>query len=347
MTSTMQAVYLSGHGGNEVVHAGPRPLPQAGPGEVLLRMRAATLNQVDLYMRNSGAGITHTLPQIMGIDGCGVVVTAPPDTNLKPGERVVVHAGIGCGVCEFCQRGDDVLCLRMSLLGEHRDGTWAEFLTLPARNAMAAPDYLSDLEAAALGVTHLTAWRMLHTQARLRAGETVLITGIGGGVSLAGLQLAKAMGARVLVTSRHANKLARAKAMGADVGIDSTREDVARAALAATQGRGVDVVFENIGGPAWGWALKSLVRGGRVVTCGATAGDQPGADLRRIFIRQLQVYGSTLGNLQDMHALLDFCQRKRIRPVFDQVFPLAQAHAALDLLASGTQFGKIGLLIAD
>lgn len=340
----MKSVYLSGHGGNEVVQVGEQPTPVPGHGDVLVRMHASTLNQVDLYMRNSGAGITHQLPQIMGLDGAGVIESVG-DSAFTMGQRVLVHPGIACGRCEFCLRGQDVLCMHMSLLGEHRHGTWAEWLALPARNVFPTPSHLNDLQAAALGVNHLTAWRMVVSQARLQPWESVLIVGIGGGVSLAALQIAQALGARTLVTSRHADKLERARALGADVLIDSSQQEVSKAVLSATGGRGVDVVIENVGAAVWSSALKSLVRGGRIVTCGATSGDQPGADLRRLFIRQLQVLGSTLGSLHEMHDLLAFVNRHRLTPILDQVFDIDQVHAALDRLESSQQFGKVGLRI--
>ena len=342
----MKAAYLEGHGGNAVVRVGERPLPARGPGQVRLRLHAATLNRVDLYMRDSGAGITHRLPQIMGVDGAGVIDEVDADeTQLEVGQRALLHPGVACGRCEFCLRGDDVLCARMQILGEQRDGTFAQYVSVPARNVVPLPDGWSFAEGAALGVNHLTAWRMLVTQAQIKPWETVLIFGIGGGVSLAGLQLAKALGARAIVTSRHAGKLERARALGADHAIDSSREDVAKAALAATGGRGVDVVFENVGEAAWPAALKSLVRGGRLVTCGATSGDQPGADLRRLFIRQLKVLGSTMGTVAELHQLLAFCQRHDIRPVIEQSFALNDVHAALNRLESGEQFGKIALVM--
>ena len=344
---TMQAAYLTGHGGNEVVAVGERPLPPVGPGEVRVRLHAATLNRVDLYMRDSGAGITHQIPQIMGLDGAGVIDTVADDeTQRQAGQRVLLHPGLSCGRCEFCLRGDDVLCTQYRLLGEHRDGTFAQYISLPARNAVPLPGDWSFAEGAALGVNHLTAWRMLVTQAQLQPWETVLIFGIGGGVSLAGLQLAKALGARVIVTSRHAGKLAQARALGADEVIDASQQDVAKATLAATGGRGVDVVLENVGEAVWPAAMKSLVRGGRLVTCGATSGDQPGADLRRLFIRQLRVLGSTLGTVSEQHDLLAFCQRHNVRPVIGQSYPLDEVHAALSHLESGDQFGKIALEIA-
>ncbi|MBN9369123.1 MAG: zinc-binding dehydrogenase [Comamonadaceae bacterium] len=342
----MQAAFITGHGGNDIVQVRAHHLPERMPGEVRVRMRAATLNQVDLYMRNSGAGITHRLPQIMGLDGAGTIEACDEgDPLLRPGQEVVIHPGVACGRCAFCQRGDGVLCTRIQYLGEHRDGTFAEAIQVPATQVFPKPAHLGWAEAAALGVNHLTAWRMLFSKARLQPWETVLVFGIGGGVSLAGLQLAKAIGARAIVTSRDAAKLERARALGADHGINGKTQDVAREVLALTDGRGVDVVFENVGEAVWPSAMKSLVRGGRLVTCGATSGDQPAADLRRIFIRQLQILGSTLGTLGEFRDLLGFVERTGLRPVIDSEYPLDQVHAALDRLASGAQFGKVALRI--
>ncbi|WP_310625837.1 zinc-binding dehydrogenase [Limnohabitans sp.] len=339
----MKAIYLSGHGGNDVVHIGERPAPQRQPSDVLIHMHASTLNQVDLYMRNSGAGITHQLPQTMGIEGFGHVAACDADSGLALGDGVLLHPGISCGTCEFCLRGDDVLCTRIALLGEHRDGAWSEWVSVPARNVMRAPSYLSPFEAAALAVTHLTAWRMVVTQGQLKPRQTVLIFGIGGGVSVAALQIAHAIGAHAIVTSRHAHKLTHAQDMGAALGIHTPHDDVVKSVMAFTQKRGVDLVIENVGEAVWGEAMKSLVRGGRLVTCGATSGDQPPADLRRIFIRQLQILGSTLGNRQELHDLLAFCEQHQLRPVIDRVFPMHQVHDALDVMSSATQFGKIAL----
>ena len=342
----MKAAYITGHGGNEVVQVGQCEKPAAAPGQVVVCMHAATLNRVDLYMRDSGAGITHHLPQILGLDGAGTVESVDADEPLlRPGQDVVLHPGIGCGRCEFCQRGDTALCVRIQFLGEHRDGTFAQWVGLPAAQVFPKPAHLNFAEAAALGVNHLTAWRMLFSKARLQPWETVLVFGIGGGVSLAALQLAKAIGARVIVTSRDDAKLERARALGADHAVNGKTQDVAREVMALTGGRGVDVVFENTGAATWPSALKSLVRGGRLVTCGATTGDQPGADLRRLFVRQLQVFGSSLGSLGEFRDLLGFVERTGLRPVIDSEYPLDDVHAALDRLESGAQFGKVVLRI--
>lgn len=342
----MRAAFITGHGGNEVVGIGGRPAPVRAPGEILVRMKAATVNRVDLYMRDSGAGITHRLPQIMGVDGAGVVEeTGPEEKRIRTGDRVVLHPGIGCGRCEFCQRGDQVLCTAIQYLGEHRDGTMAELVSVPAENVFPMPETFDFAEAAALGVNYLTAWRMVFTKAQVKPWETVLIFGIGGGVSLAALQLVKAMGARAIVTSREDSKLERARAMGADETINGRREDIAKRALELTGGRGVDVVIENVGEAVWPAALRSLVRGGRIATCGATTGDHPSADLRRLFIRQLQIFGSTAGNFSEFRDLLAFCRRGEIRPVIDSRFGLDDVHAALSRLEAGEQFGKIAVEI--
>ncbi|WP_298232068.1 zinc-binding dehydrogenase [uncultured Azohydromonas sp.] len=344
MTQTMKAAFITGHGGNEVVSIGERPRPRRAPGEVLVRMRAATLNRVDLYMRDSGAGITHRLPQVMGIDGAGVVEEVDDgETLLRPGQRVLLHPAISCGRCEFCARGEGVLCPRVSYLGEHRDGTLAQFVSLPARNVFPMPEGFGFEEAAALGVNHLTAWRMLFNKARLKPWETVLIFGIGGGVSLAALQLVKWAGAKAIVTSRDNAKLQRALVLGADHAVNGAHQDVAKAVLAFTGGRGVDVVIENVGAAVWDSALRAVARGGRIVTCGATSGDQPPADLRRVFIRQLQILGSTLGDLHEMDALLRACAGGAIRPVIDSTWALDGLHAALDRLEAGAQLGKIAV----
>lgn len=343
---SMRAAFLTGHGGNDVVSVGARPRPRRGPGEVLVRMSAGTLNRVDLYMRDSGEGITHTLPQILGVDGAGVVEEVGDDEKLLvPGQRVTLYPGIACGRCEFCRRGEAVLCTSYRILGEHRDGTFAGWVSVPAANVFAIPDSLDFAEAAALGVNHLTAWRMVFTKARLKPWETVLIFGIGSGVSLAALQLARLVGATTIVTSRDPDKLERARQLGADHLIAEPPRGISKRVMAITGGRGVDVVIENVGAAVWDAALRSLVRGGRLVTCGATSGDQPGADLRRLFIRQLQVIGSTLGDPEEFRALLAVAAGGRVKPVIDSRFPLADVHAAFDRLDSGKQFGKVVLEI--
>ncbi len=344
----MRAAFITGHGGNEVVEIGQRPDPVRASGEILVRLKAATLNRVDLYMRDSGAGITHSLPQIMGLDGAGIVEEVGPDeTTIKAGDRAVLHPGIVCGRCEFCQRGEQVLCVEIKYLGEHRDGTMAEFVSIPADNVFPAPEGFDFAEAASLGVNYLTAWRMVFTKTQVKPWETVLIFGIGGGVSLAALQLVKAIGAKAIVTSREDAKLERARAMGADGTVNGRTQDIVRTVMELTGSRGVDVVIENVGEAMWPAAMRSLVRGGRLATCGATTGDHPSADLRRLFIRQLQIFGSTAGNFSEFRDLIAFCNQGKIKPVIDSRYSLDETHAALSRLEAGEQFGKVAIDLAS
>lgn len=337
----MRAAFITGHGGNEVVAFGDRPMPCADQGSVLVRMKAASLNRVDLYMRDSGAGITHRLPQVMGVDGAGTVEAVDdPACGLSPGQAVTLYPATICERCEWCLAGESMLCAHVRYLGEHRDGTMADYVRVPANNVFPLPDGLDFGQGAALGVAYLTAWRMLFGRANVRPGETVLIFGIGGGVSLAALQLARMAGARIFVTSRDDAKLARAVELGADRGLSSDEHVVAHV-MELTGGRGVDVVIENIGEAVWPLAMRSVARGGRIVTCGATTGDRPSADLRRLFVRQISVMGSTLGTRAEFAKLLSCCGPGGIQPRIEQRFPIENVHAALDALEAGGQFGKL------
>jgi NADPH:quinone reductase-like Zn-dependent oxidoreductase len=345
---TMLAARIHGHGGNEVVQLDDLPVPKRTPGELRIRMIAGGLNRVDLYMRNSGAGVTHRLPIILGLDGAGIVDQADASSAFRAGDPVVLHPVQSCGACEFCRKGEDVLCLSARLFGEQIDGTFAGFVCAPEGNVFRKPMSLDFVEAASLSVAWLTAWRMIQTKARLMANETVLIFGVGGSVSLAATQIASAVGARAIVTSRDAAKLERARGFGAAETIhDVGGATIVDRVMELTHRRGADVVIENVGKAVWPIAMRSLVRGGRLITCGAATGDDPSADLRRLFIRQLQVFGSTLGNRAEFAAMIDFIADKGLKPHIDEIFPLRDIHAGLDRLESGRQFGKIGLAIGD
>ena len=295
-------------------------------------MIAGGLNRVDLYMRNSGAGITHRLPIVLGLDGAGVIEEADESAPYRAGDPVVIYPGQPCETCEFCRKGEEVLCARGRIFGEQVDGTFAEFVCAPVGSVMRKPEPLDFVRAASLSVAWLTAWRMIATKARLEPGELVLIFGVGGSVSLAATQIASAIGARTIVTSRDATKLERARKFGAAETVHDTGGNVVDRVMEITGKRGVDVVIENVGKAVWPSAMRALVRGGRLVTCGATTGDDPSADLRRLFIRQLQIFGSTLGTRAEFTELLGFIEEKRLIPHIDAVFPLADIHAALDRL---------------
>jgi NADPH:quinone reductase-like Zn-dependent oxidoreductase len=321
----------------------PRPEPQ--PGEALLRVHAVGLNRVNLYMRDNGAGITHTLPLIMGVEAAGVVAEAPAGSGLRVGSRAVLFSSAFCGRCRYCRAGDQTLCLQPDIMGEHRHGTLAEYIAMPAACFFPLPDDADLVSAGALMVGHLTAWRMLFGKRPLQPGETVLVVGIGGGVAVACLQLARLAGARVIVTSGSDDKIARALELGAAAGVNYRTEKVAERVLQLTDGEGVDMVIDSVGEASWSESLRSLRRGGRLVTCGATTGSNPGAELQRMFIRQLEVYGSTGGSLEEMRKVVALFARGEIAPVIDRCYPLADVHAAFDRLARGEQFGKVVVTI--
>jgi NADPH:quinone reductase-like Zn-dependent oxidoreductase len=319
------------------------PDPAPAPGESVLKVAASSLNRVDLYMRDNGAGITHTLPQVMGVEAAGEIVHAEPGSGLKPGMKAVLFSEDYCGKCRYCLAGDQPLCENVKIMGEHRHGGFADYIAMPSRCFMPLPDDANLAAAGALMTGHLTAWRMLFGKKTLQPGESVLIVGIGGGVAVACLQLAKLVGARVFVTSSSDAKIERAIAMGASGGVNYQRDRVSNAILQMSGG-GVDMVIDSVGEASWGESLRSLRRGGRLVTCGATTGSNPPADLQRLFIRQLEIYGSTGGSLSEFRQLLDVFNRGLVRPVVDVTFAMADIRSAFEHLASGAQFGKISLV---
>ncbi|TMC38657.1 MAG: zinc-binding dehydrogenase, partial [Chloroflexi bacterium] len=253
--------------------------------------------------------------------------------------------GLSDGTCDYCARGEHSLCDRWEILGEHRDGTYAQAVVMPEVNLRPIPEGLSFEEAAAFPLVFLTAWRMVVSKARVLPGEAVLILGIGGGVALAALQIAKHAGARVFVTSSSQEKLDRAKAMGADVLINHKATDFSKEVWGITEKRGVDVVIENVGAATWAGSIRALARGGRLVTCGATSGPKPDEDIRRIFTKQITIYGSTMGTRHDWEQLNRLLAAKTFRPVVDRTFPLEQAAQAQTLLEHGEHFGKLVLTI--
>jgi len=341
----MRAVFLTNREPGGVI-VREVPIPERRPGEVLLRVHAAGLNRVDLYMRDSGIGITHHLPQIMGVEGAGIVVEADADSGLVIGQKAVIFSNAFCGKCRYCLAGNQPLCLRSFIMGEHRDGAFADYVVMPNRCVLPLPDTVNLVEAGVLMAAYHTAWRMLFGKSVLIAGETVLVVGIGGGVAVACLQLAKMAGANVIVTSSSDLKLEHAMALGAIAGINYRTQKVSEHALSFTKGEGVDMVIDSVGEASWSESLRSLRRGGRLVTCGATSGSHPSADLQRMFIRQLEVYGSTGGSLDEARALLRMFASGFICPVIDKIFSIEDAPAALDYLASSEQFGKVVLSMA-
>jgi NADPH:quinone reductase-like Zn-dependent oxidoreductase len=345
----LRAVRIHEFGGVEKLRYEEVEEPKvSSPTEAVVQLKAAALNRIDLLNRAGLTGIEVALPHILGADGAGIVVDVGGQvSNVKKGDAVCLFPPSGCGQCEFCLTDRDFMCLRLRVLGERSNGTYAEYVKLPARSCFPIPSGFSFEEAAAFPLVFITVWRMLITNAQLRPGEQVLILGIGGGVATAALQVAKQMGAHVIVTSGSDEKLELAKNWGADHGINYRRSDFAKEARALTAKRGVDVVVDCVAGESWAKSLASLAKGGRLVTCGATAGADAQTDIRRIFWNHLKIFGSTLGSREEFCQLLSFLRASQIRPIIDQVFPLEETASAHRRLEEGKQFGKIVLQIAE
>ncbi len=344
----MKAIAITAHGGQESVHYLDVERPTLGPREVLIETRAAALNHLDIWVRNGLPGAKLAMPHTLGADGAGIVAELGAEVRtVKVGDRVLINPGLSCGVCEFCQAGEQSLCMTFGIMGETCPGTFAEYFKVPQENAHAVPEGFAWEEAAAFPLVFLTAWRMLISKAAIKAGEDILILGIGGGVSTAALQIAKAIGLRAFVTSSSDEKLQKAKNLGADVVINYKTQDFAREVREITKRRGVDVVVDSVGGETYARSLASLVKGGRLVTCGATAGSRPQTDLQRIFWNQLSVFGSTMGNMREFAEMLNFLRKRGVKPAIDRVFPLSEGAQALAWLEGAKQFGKVVLKVRD
>lgn len=345
----MNVIRIHEHGSVDALRYEDAPEPRLNsPRDVIVKLKAAALNHIDIWNRLGVTGIEIPMPHILGADGAGVVVEAGAEVkHVKVGDRVCLYPFSGCGECEFCVTDRDFMCIRVRALGERLDGTYAEYVGVSGQNCFPIPAYMTFDEAAAFPLVFVTLWRMLVTNARLLPGERLLIVGIGGGVASASLQVAKRIGAEVIVTSGSDEKLALAKTLGAAHGINHKKTDFADEVNRLTDQRGVDVVLDCVAGEVWRKSLASLGPGGRLVTCGATAGGQPCDDLNAIINKNLKIYGSTLGSREDFHQLLNFLDAAKIHPIIDRKFPLKEARAAQQRMEEALQFGKIVLGISD
>ena len=317
--------------------------------DVKVRVRAAALNHLDLFVLEGLKGLTYRFPHVCGSDGAGVVEEAGTTAGeWRRGDEVLLNPGVSCGTCEWCLRGDDPLCREYAILGEHRAGTAAEYVVVPARNLARKPPGMSWALAAAYPLSVLTAWRMLVTRAVLERGETVLIWGIGGGVAQAAARIAKRLGARVIATSGHDDKLARARReLGVDHGINHRTQDVPAVVKELTGGRGAGVVVDSVGEATWERSLRALARLGRLVTCGGTSGPMVTTDVRRLFWYQWSLLGSTMGSAAEFRAIAEAASDPVLHPVVDAILPLAEGADGFRRLARGEQFGKLVLEVAQ
>ncbi len=341
----MNAVVFDRHGGPEVLEARDMPDPVCGPGEVVVDVRACGINHLDLWVRRGLPGLEIEMPHILGNDVVGVISALGPGVTAPVvGDRVLVLPTLSCGHCEFCLGGDDHLCRQYDVIGRRRNGGYAERVAVPAVNCLPYPDNLAWADAAAMPLVFLTAWHMLVDRAQLREPEDVLVIGAGSGVGSAAIQIARLIGARVIATAGSAAKLDRARALGAHDTIDHTTEDLTGRVRALTSGRGVDVVFEHVGGPVFERALAALARNGRLVTCGATAGARVTLDLNLLFGRHLTLLGSWMGRRANLVAVLEHIRSGALRPVVDCVLPLTDARRAHERIEAREQFGKVVLV---
>ncbi len=346
----MKAIYIKEFGGLDKIECGdlPEPPPEPKPGQVRVAVKAAALNHLDIWVRKGRPGVTLKEPHVLGSDAAGTVEALGEGVEtVKVGDEVVINAGVSCGQCEFCLRGSQSECPSFRLIGFQNQGAYAEKIDVPAVNVGPKPEHLSMEEAAALTLSHITAWRMLFTRARFQTGESVLIHGIGGGVALAALQIVTASGGEAIVTSSSDEKLARAKKMGATHGINyRTTEEVGSAVLKRTRGRGVDLAVDSVGAPTLPISLEALRRGGRIVTCGITGGSEANVNLQMLYWNHQSILGSTMGAAEDLRKLLRFIGSTGITPVIDQTFPMDQYAEAVKRMESGEQFGKLVLRIS-
>ena len=342
----MRALTISGHGGFERIEfRSDVPIPQIeSPRDVRVRVSAASLNHLDLFVVAGLPGITITAPWVLGSDAVGVVESVGSEVStVAVGTRVVINPGIGCGACDYCRDGDSPLCLQFQVLGEHRTGTFGDFVVVPATHVLPVPDSIPDDIAAAYPLATLTAWRMIVTRAQVTAKDLVLVQGIGSPVAIAALQVAKSRGAQVWVTSSSDEKLQKARALGADDTFNYRTQDVAREVRARTGKRGADVVIDNSGTAGWRSSLGALGRRGRLVTCGGTTGPMVETDVRRLFWNQWTIMGSTMGSEAEFAAVVGELIAGRLTMAVDSVFPLEGGRKAFERIASGAHFGKVVL----
>ncbi|UZX15406.1 zinc-binding dehydrogenase [Thermus sp. PS18] len=342
----MKAVVMEARGGPEVLKVAEVPTPEPGPKEVRIRVEAAALNHLDIWVRKGVASPKLPLPHILGADASGVVdAVGPGVTGFVPGDEVVVNPGLSCGHCERCLAGEDNLCPKYEILGEHRFGAYAEYLVVPEVNLLKKPPNLSFEEAAAIPLTFLTAWQMVVDKLQVRPGEDVLVMAAGSGVSVAAIQIAKLFGARVIATAGSEEKLRKAKELGADETVNYTHPDWPKEVRRLTGGKGADKVVDHTGALYFEGVIRATANGGRIAIAGASSGYEGTLPFAHVFFRQLSILGSTMGSKSRLFPILRFVEQGRLKPVVGQVLSLEEAAEGHRLLEERRIFGKVVLRV--
>ena len=338
----MKAVRFHEHGGLDVLKYEDAPEPEIQPDEVLVKVKACALNHLDLWLRDGVRAWKLPMPHTVGSDISGEVAQVGRlVTRVKAGDPVLLAPGIGCGQCEACWKGLDSACRSYTLFGALVDGGYAEYVKSPAANVIPIPGDLNFDEAAAVPLVFLTAWHMLFGRAKLQPGEDVLVIGAGSGVGSAAIQVAKLAGCRVITVAGSDEKLAKARALGADEGINHARQSIAEEVMRLTARRGVDVIVEHVGQAVWEACFDSLATYGRLVTCGVTSGGEVKLNVQALFGRQRTILGSFMGGKGELMDVLKLIGQRKLKPVIDSVFPLAEAQAAQKKMQDRNFFGKI------
>lgn len=343
----MKALVFHEHGSLEKVTYEDLPMPEIGADDVLVEMKAAALNRLDLWVLAGWPGLNLKLPHIMGSDGAGVISQIGANvTGFAVGDRVAINPTKSCGTCAFCLSGRDNMCQTFAILGEHVDGFFAEYAAVPARNLLKMPDHASFEGAAAASLVFVTAWHSLIKRGGLQAGESVLVIGAGGGVNTAAVQIAKLAGAGpIYVVGSSDEKLALARDLGADVTINRHEENWGKVVFKATNRQGVDMVIDNVGAATFTSSLRALKKGGRLLTVGNTSGPTFEIDNRLLFGKHLSIIGSTMGTIQDYAEVMALVFNGRLSPIIDAIYPLSDGLAALHRLEKGEVTGKLALQI--
>jgi NADPH:quinone reductase-like Zn-dependent oxidoreductase len=321
-----------------------RPVPEPGPSEVRVHVKACALNHLDTWVRRGVPGHKFPLPMIPGCDVAGAVDALGPGAQAKVGDRVAVAPGLSCGACRQCLSGKDQLCASYGILGEHRDGGYAEYVIVPARNLISIPDAMSFPDAAAVSLVFLTAWHMLVDRSEIRPGEDVLVHAAGSGIGTSAIQIAKLWGARrIIAVASTKTKLDRSGELGATHFINSKEQDIAALVKKITERKGVDIVVEHTGADTWEASMRSIKWAGRIVLCGATSGPEVKLDLRPLFFKSLSILGSTMGGQGELREIWEHVRAGALKPVVDVVWPLDKVREAHERMARREQFGKIVL----